>query len=141
MVSSTTYGDGRFQRELRADELLQMFGRAGRRGIDEEGFVLVGNDTPRLMDAAPRQLRRVNQIDWPTLLRVMEEGSQTAEPPIARAVKLCERLFSRQSISPSSKIPSSKTESNNATNPPVPNTLGQTTSGIPRSSPAQFPKP
>ena len=100
MVSSTTYGDGRFQRELRADELLQMFGRAGRRGIDEEGFVLVGTDTPRLMDAAPRQLRRVNQIDWPTLLRVMEEGSQTAEPPIGRAVKLCERLFSRQSISP-----------------------------------------
>ena len=100
MVSSTTYGDGRFQRELRADELLQMFGRAGRRGIDEEGFVLVGNDTPRLMDAAPRQLRRVNQIDWPTLLRVMEEGNQSGEAPISRAVKLCERLFSRQSISP-----------------------------------------
>ena len=99
MVSSTTYGDGRFQRELRADELLQMFGRAGRRGIDEEGFVLVGNDTPRLMDAAPRQLRRVNQIDWPTLLRVME-GGESDETPIARAVKLCERLFSRQSISP-----------------------------------------
>jgi superfamily II DNA/RNA helicase len=100
MVSSTTYGDGRFQRELRADELLQMFGRAGRRGIDEEGFVLVGNDTPRLMDAAPRQLRRVNQIDWPTLLRVMEEGGESDATPIARAVKLCERLFSRQSISP-----------------------------------------
>jgi len=100
MVSSTTYGDGRFQRELRADELLQMFGRAGRRGLDEEGFVLVGNDTPRLMDAAPRQLRRVNQIDWPTLLRVMEEGGESETTPIARAVKLCERLFSRQSISP-----------------------------------------
>ena len=100
MVSSTTYGDGRFQRELRADELLQMFGRAGRRGIDEEGFVLVGTDTPRLMDAAPRQLRRVNQIDWPTLLRVMEEAVTANESPIARAVQLCERLFSRQSISP-----------------------------------------
>lgn len=98
LISSTTYGDGRFQRELRPDELLQMFGRAGRRGLDEQGYVLVGQNTPRLMDASPRQLRRVNQVDWPTLLRLME--ANPSEPPLARAVEVCERLFSRQSISP-----------------------------------------
>lgn len=98
LVSSTTYGDGRFQRELRPDELLQMFGRAGRRGLDEQGYVLVAGNTPRLMDAAPRQLKRVNQVDWPTLLRLMEVHPTT--PPLARAVEVCERLFSRQNISP-----------------------------------------
>jgi len=98
LISSTTYGDGRFQRELRPDELLQMFGRAGRRGLDEHGYVLVAGNTPRLMDAAPRQLKRVNQVDWPTLLRLMEAHPTT--PPLARAIEVCERLFSRQNISP-----------------------------------------
>ena len=98
LVSSTTYGDGRFQRELRPDELLQMFGRAGRRGLDEQGYVLVAGNTPRLLDAAPRQLKRVNQVDWPTLLRLMEVHPTT--PPLARAIEVCERLFSRQNISP-----------------------------------------
>lgn len=100
MVTSTTYGDSRFQRELRPDELLQMFGRAGRRGLDEQGLVLTAPNLPGLLDAAPRQLRRVNQMDWPTLLRVMESAATANEPPLARAIAVCERLFSRQKISP-----------------------------------------
>jgi len=100
MVTSTSYGDARFQRELRSDELLQMFGRAGRRGLDERGFVLTAQNLPSLLDASPRQLRRVNQIDWPTLLRVMEAGSSDGTSPLARAALVCERLFSRQKIAP-----------------------------------------
>jgi len=100
MVTSTSYGDARFQRELRADELLQMFGRAGRRGLDERGFVLTAQNLPSLLDASPRQLRRVNQMDWPTLLRVMEGDSSDGKSPLARAALVCERLFSRQKIAP-----------------------------------------
>lgn len=100
MVTSTTYGDARFQRELRSDELLQMFGRAGRRGLDERGFVLTAPNLPGLLDAAPRQLRRVNQMDWPTLLRVMEAAVTEGQNPLARASLVCERLFSRQKIAP-----------------------------------------
>ena len=100
MVTSTTYGDARFQRELRSDELLQMFGRAGRRGLDERGFVLTAPNLPGLLDAAPRQLRRVNQMDWPTLLRVMEAAVAEGQNPLARASLVCERLFSRQKIAP-----------------------------------------
>jgi superfamily II DNA/RNA helicase len=100
MVTSTTYGDARFQRELRSDELLQMFGRAGRRGLDERGFVLTAPNLPGLLDAAPRQLRRVNQMDWPTLLRVMEAAVAEGKNPLARASLVCERLFSRQKIAP-----------------------------------------
>ena len=100
MVTATSYGDARFQRELRSDELLQMFGRAGRRGLDERGFVLTAPNLPGLLDASPRQLRRVNQMDWPTLLRVMEAAAAEGQNPLARASLVCERLFSRQKIAP-----------------------------------------
>jgi superfamily II DNA/RNA helicase len=99
LVADTTYHDGPFQRELRPDELLQMFGRAGRRGLDPKGVVLVARNSPRLGNAAPRQLRRVNELDWPTLLRVMEEAVAHHEPPLAAAAAVGERLFSRQKVS------------------------------------------
>lgn len=99
-VSSTTYNDGPFQAELRPDELLQMFGRAGRRGLDDRGFVITARNSPGLPDAAPRQLRRVNELDWPTLLRVMEEAAARGESPIDAATGLGRCLFSRQKIDP-----------------------------------------
>lgn len=98
IVAETKYFDGPYQRELRPDELLQMFGRAGRRGLDTRGTVLVAPHCPRLFDAAPRHLRRVNEIDWPTLLRIMEEAAIRAQPPLEAATSICTRLFSKQSI-------------------------------------------
>ncbi len=98
MVASVTYSEGVFQRELRPDELLQMFGRAGRRGLDDRGFVLSAEDMPRLFDASPRQIRRINQIDWPTLLRVMETAVESGNDPLARAEDVCRRLFSVQKV-------------------------------------------
>lgn len=97
-VADTSYQDGPYQRELRPDELLQMFGRAGRRGLDSQGTVLVAPQSPRMLDAAPRQLRRVNEIDWPTLLRVMEEAVIRDGHPLQEAALVCSQLFSNQSI-------------------------------------------
>ena len=98
LVAGTTYQDGPFTRELRPDELLQMFGRAGRRGLDETGYVVVVPESPRLHNASPRHLQRINQIDWPTLLRIMERAEAETGNGIERAIEACERLFSRQKV-------------------------------------------
>ncbi len=98
MVANTSYFDGPFQRELRSDELLQMFGRAGRRGLDEKGTVLTAHGSPGLHDGAPRRLRRVNELDWPTLIRVMEEADAHGESPLEAAAAAGDRLFSRQKV-------------------------------------------
>ena len=98
MVADTVFFDGRRERQIAPDELLQMFGRAGRRGLDEVGYVISAVRSPRLGDASQRYLRRSNQIDWPTLMRVMDRAATRGEAPFAAAARFCEALFSRQRI-------------------------------------------
>ncbi len=83
---------------MQPDELLQMFGRAGRRGLDEIGYVLVLPDIPRLGDARPRQLKRATQVDWPSLISVMRGAADRGEQPFAAAVELSHSLFSTQQV-------------------------------------------
>lgn len=98
IVSETRYFDGVMERDIAPDELLQMFGRAGRRGMDETGYVIVSNRSPRLMDGSPRHLRRSNQVDWPSLMRVMDRAVSRGEAPFAAATRFCQALFSRQRV-------------------------------------------
>jgi len=98
LVADTQYFEGPFQREISPDELLQMFGRAGRRGLDDRGYVLCSDSSPRLEDGRPKYLRRNNEIDWPTLLRVMGKAKLRGQSPFDAAKQACERLYSRQSI-------------------------------------------
>ncbi len=98
LVADTKYQDGPFTRELRPDELLQMFGRAGRRGLDETGHVIVAPNSPRLNNGGLRHLQRINQIDWPTLLRILERAEAEGANGIERASEASERLFSRQRV-------------------------------------------
>jgi hypothetical protein len=97
-VTDRRYFAGNFERQVEADELLQMFGRAGRRGLDEVGHALYTNDLPRLSDAKARQLRRAAQVDWPSLISVMHAAKQRGEQPFAAAVELTHSLFSVQRV-------------------------------------------
>ena len=98
LVTGTHYQAGNFQRQVRPDELLQMFGRAGRRGLDEFGYVLVTPDIPRLHDAHPLKLRRAEPVDWTTMAGVMREAALRDEDPFLKAKELTARLFSSRPL-------------------------------------------
>src|SRR5260370_33823307 len=75
-----------------------MVGRAGRRGLDDFGYVLVTPDIPRLHDAHPLKLRRADPGDWPSMIGVMREAALRNEDPFQRAKELTARLFSSQPL-------------------------------------------
>ncbi len=98
LVTDTRYLAGNFEHQVQPDELLQMFGRAGRRGLDDTGFILFTPDQPRLSYARPRQLKRATQVDWPSLISVMRSATERGEQPFAAAVALSRSLFSVQQV-------------------------------------------
>ena len=106
LVTDTRYFVGNLEQSVQPDELLQMFGRAGRRGLDETGYVLTVPGQPRLCDARPRQLRRALQVDWPSVMSVMRNAAapvdtpsgSTSVVPFAAAVDLTRSLFSTQKV-------------------------------------------
>jgi len=83
---------------LRADEILQMFGRAGRRGLDEMGFILVTANQIRLLDARPCHLARGGLVDWSALLGLMNAAAEQGKDPFVQAVRVQERLFTTKPI-------------------------------------------
>ena len=93
VVTDTRYLAGNFEREVQPDELLQMFGRAGRRGLDESGYVLSTSRQPRLHDGRPRRLKRVDFVDWPALIAVMRLAAARSASPFPAAVDFNRRLF------------------------------------------------
>ncbi|MGE3308756.1 MAG: DEAD/DEAH box helicase [Limisphaerales bacterium] len=97
-LAADSYRRDFVEHPLRPDEILQMFGRAGRRGIDEVGFVLISANELRLRDGHPGQLSRSGLVDWGALLSVMWGASQRGEDPYSVAVRVQERLFTSKPI-------------------------------------------
>lgn len=83
---------------LRPDEILQMFGRAGRRGLDETGYVIVSANELRLLDARPAHLARGGLVDWSALLGIMTAAAQQGRDPFVEAVHAQERLFTTKPV-------------------------------------------
>ena len=97
-LAADSYRRNYQEQSLAPDEILQMIGRAGRRGIDETGYVLVGANQIRMRDAYPIDLMRSQLIDWSTLLRIMHDASERATSPFQAAISVQKRLFTTKPI-------------------------------------------
>ncbi len=98
-IASESYRRDYRDHLLAPDELLQMSGRAGRRGIDARGYFLVSANGIRLRDGFPLELQRSRFIDWGTLLQTMDRAARAGQPPYQAAVDLQKRLFATRPVS------------------------------------------
>ncbi len=97
-LAAESYRRDETEQLLRPDEILQMFGRAGRRGLDETGYVLITANEIRLLDANAGHLQRSVAVDWSALLGVMASAVQRGLDPFTEAVRVQERLFTTKPI-------------------------------------------
>jgi superfamily II DNA/RNA helicase len=97
-LAAESYRRDEVEQLLKPDEILQMFGRAGRRGLDETGFVLITANELRLLDARPCHLSRSGAVDWSALLSLMEAAAQQGRDPFQDAVRAQERLFTTRPL-------------------------------------------
>jgi Superfamily II RNA helicase len=79
MLTAAGYRVGAIERDIAPHELLQMIGRAGRRGLDDTGYMLVSGRTPRLRRAAPLRLKRAAPLPWAALLRRLRPGDSALD--------------------------------------------------------------
>lgn len=97
-LAGESYKRGPIEHPLRPDEILQMFGRAGRRGLDETGYVLISPNNIRLLDSRPCRLSRSNSVDWAALLGIMSAAAEAGQDPFTEAVRVQERLFTSKPV-------------------------------------------
>jgi superfamily II DNA/RNA helicase len=97
-LAGESYRRDEAEQLLKPDELLQMFGRAGRRGLDETGFVLITANELRLLDSHACHLSRSGAVDWSALLGLMAVAAQHGRDPFREAVRTQERLFTTKPI-------------------------------------------
>jgi hypothetical protein len=97
-LAAATYRRDNVEHPIKPDEILQMFGRAGRRGLDKSGFVLVTENDIRLSDGRPAWLSRSGMVDWNALLGIMHAAAAQNRLPFLAAVEVQERLFTTKPI-------------------------------------------
>ena len=105
LVTATSFTAGGLPREVASSDLLQMFGRAGRRGLDEQGYVLVSERSPRLGQARAGHLRRSAPLPWKSLLQELAKGTPINEACADFQRKLFTTDFIPLGIESTQKIP------------------------------------
>lgn len=79
LITAASFRHDHLEREIAPHDLLQMIGRAGRRGLDEMGYVLVSTSTPRMRRAEPLRLKRAAPLPWAFFLRQLRAGRDATE--------------------------------------------------------------
>ncbi|MBI4626667.1 MAG: DEAD/DEAH box helicase [Verrucomicrobia bacterium] len=79
LITAGSFRQAHLEREIAPHDLLQMIGRAGRRGLDECGYVLVSSSTPRMHRAEPLRLKRAAALPWAFFLRQLRAGRDATE--------------------------------------------------------------
>lgn len=98
LVTDREYRAGHHYHLVRPDELLQMFGRAGRRGQDEKGYILVASNKPRLNEGRPLYLKRPNRLEWPAFITAMQTALDDGKKPVPAAENLSRNLFTEKPV-------------------------------------------
>lgn len=97
-LAAESYRRDEVEQLLKPDEIMQMFGRAGRRGLDETGYVIISANELRLLDAHPCHLSRSGAVDWGALFGLMAAAADHGRDPFTEAVQVQERLFATRPI-------------------------------------------
>ena len=79
MITAGAYRHNHLEQEIEPHDLLQMIGRAGRRGLDDCGYVLVSSNTPRMRRAEALRLKRAAPLPWAFFLRELRAGRGAVE--------------------------------------------------------------
>lgn len=79
LITAGSFRHDQLDHEIAPHELLQMIGRAGRRGLDDVGYVLVSSSTPRMRRAEPLRLKRSAALPWAFFLRQLKTGRDATE--------------------------------------------------------------
>jgi superfamily II DNA/RNA helicase len=94
LITAGSYRHDHLEREIAPHDLLQMIGRAGRRGLDEMGYVLVSTSTPRMRRAEPLRLKRAAPLPWAFFLRQLRAGRDATEMAATEA----KRFFTDEQV-------------------------------------------
>ncbi|PTX91459.1 DEAD/DEAH box helicase [Opitutus sp. ER46] len=79
LITASSFRHDQLDREIAPHDLLQMIGRAGRRGLDDVGYVLVSSSSLRMRRAEPLRLKRAAPLPWAFFLRQLRAGRDALE--------------------------------------------------------------